>query len=327
MVSGPAVAPRSVVGAVRHVGGDPATATRLALGTSNEVWGLERPQVVITAYGPHHDVSVLRARLQVAQALQDVAPFVRLLEVLELDGVVAVWERLPLAGHRAPDPAFWEAVGASLRRLSELPLEPLAAAGRLPVLHDVGPLGDELTRLVDERLLTPAAARLLEDVAARLSAELPAGPPALAHGDAHLPNLLRPAGGPARVVLCDVDELGRAPALWDTAFVLDPGRRPGLRPDERRALLGGRGVDEPPADLVRAMARLSHLRRTVRELRSPGREARVWSRLRVAAWAAVRSDWALDLHPVFCLPRTRQLALLARSAPVRPRQAGRPRRS
>lgn len=140
----------AVVEAVRRLGGDVHELEHLGLGTSNEVWALRRPSVVLTAYGAHHDAAVLAKRFDVARHLAEVVPFVRLLEVVEAEKTVAVWDQLTLSTEASAGPEWWAAFGAALRLLAELLVDRVLKALSLPVLHDVQPLLREADRLVEE---------------------------------------------------------------------------------------------------------------------------------------------------------------------------------
>jgi len=300
--------PQAVVEVARGLDADLGSLRRLSDGTSNRVWGLERPFLVLAMAGPHQDALGLRRRVALAARLP--GTFVRPVgEVVRTSNgaLITVWDRVR-ADARAWD---WAEVGAVVARLHATPLD--RADRALPDAQNLDALAERVRALAASGTLSRRAALLLIRSAARLVAESAGmdGERVLVHGDLHRANILCTREG---VLLCDIDELARAHPWWDLAFLLDPGRPPGIDARARAALREGYGQPLPEPRAVRTLSRAAHLRRTVRqlEIREPGPTAWYYDRVRVGAWAALEADWTRTLHPVVSRPRHVQAELLLR---------------
>jgi len=299
--------PQAVVEVARGLGADLGSLRPLSDGTSNRVWGLERPFLVLAMAGPQHDAAGLRRRVALAARLpgtfvQPAGDVVR----TSTGALVTVWERVPVE-KRAWD---WAEVGAAVARLHATTL---GGERDLPDAQNLDAVAERVRALAAAGTLSRHAALLLVRAAARLVAEAAGldGRRVLVHGDLHPANILRVRRG---VLLCDIDELARAHPWWDLAFLLDPGRPPGIDQRGQAALREGYGRPLPEPGVVRTLSREAHLRRTVRqlEIREPGPAAWYYDRVRVGAWAALEADWLRTLHPVVSRPRHVQAELLFR---------------
>lgn len=307
----------------RLLGRRPEDLERQAEGTTSSVFALRSPAVVLIVAPPGTASHRLAGRLELARVLSARAPVVRpwdgIPEPVHVEGrLVTVWERVPVRPG-APD---WAALGRALRALHEVRPAEVAGAG-LGDIEDLRGVETEVRQLRAAGRLRREGCRVLLTVAGRLDDEL-AGQQAageasgavVLHGDLHRGNLL---STPSGVVLCDLDEVALGDRDHDLGFLVDPGRPTLPAGAARQSFQEGYARALPSGDRARTVARLAHLRRTVRLLQQPqgSLRARYYGRLRLASWARMSRDWSLDLQPVVAQPRQQQLLSLLASAPRR----------
>lgn len=306
-----------------HRGVDPAALVHLPGGTTSWVFDLPPDDTVLIVARPGRSPGDAAARVAAAEHLSSRVPFVAPASAPVCTSVgllVTVWRRVPVRSGR-PDPA---ALGRVVRALQEVEPSAIEARGLpLPDLQRVDDIVAQVRRQQEERIIGARHERLLTRCALALGDELDAlaphgsGARVVVHGDLHHGNVLATDDG---CVLCDTDELGRASRDWDLAFLVDPGRRGRLAADERGRFEEGFGGPLPLEPAARTLARVAHLRRTVRLLDVPCPTAREswWNRVRLGCWAAMSEDWSRNEHPAFQLPRAVQAARVLRRAPSRP---------
>ncbi len=292
-----------------------ARATRLPAGSTS--WVFDVPQadaVVIVAW--EGTVQSLSARLAAGALLSRRVPFVAphpdvAGPLKTTSGLLAtVWQRVP----RLNQPPSWHAVGQAVRALHDVPVAALAGTG-LPLRNHLDLIDiDEALDLVETTgTLSVPDARVLRACADRLRAEVAGcdAPLSVVHGDLHRGNVLTTATG---CVLCDTDELGTAPPAWDLAFLVDASRPTRLVGDDRRTFEQGYGDALPSASTARTLARVAHLRTTVRGVQTGSRTARDrwWVRARLDAWSSMLDDWSRDLQPVLGQSRALHVARAGR---------------
>lgn len=227
---------------------------------------------------------------------------------------MTAWRRVPVLGGR-PNP---EALGRTVRALQQIEVSAVHACGMaLPDLQRVEDIVEHVRRQACAGSISDRDGHMLLRCAQRLGTELAAnehrygGDRLLVHGDLHLGNVLATLTG---CVLCDTDELGRGSRDWDLAFLVDPGRRSSLTKAERVQFESGYGGPMPSESTARTLARVAHLRRTVRllGLPHPTIRERWWNHVRLACWDAVEADWSLDRYPAMQLSPSEQASCLVR---------------
>ncbi|MEP6695493.1 MAG: aminoglycoside phosphotransferase family protein [Pseudonocardiales bacterium] len=305
----------------RQLGADPGRITHLPRGSTSWVFDLPGMDTVLIVARPGRSPADVAERVAAAGYLSGRLAFVVPVEPpisSETGLCVTVWRRVATRPGR-PD---MHALGRAVRALQEVAPAGVRACGL--VLPDVQQLTDVVEGIERQALggrLSAADARVLLDCAERLDAQLRSIDPSaresrvFVHGDLHLDNVLVTENG---CVLCDTDELGLGGPHWDLAFLVDPGRSAALSAGEREVFQAGYGGPLPDDATARTFARIGHLRRTVRlrELSHPTPRERWWNHVRLGAWRAMATDWALDLQPAFERSRGEQVALSFRR-PVR----------
>ncbi|MEI2779550.1 MAG: phosphotransferase [Tetrasphaera sp.] len=305
----PSTPERAAHAAAAALGVDPSTLARQAQGSTSAVFA--GAQVVLIVAPAYADLAAVSAKVALAAALAERCAFVRPLwsgPQRFAGALVSAWERIPVV-----EPVDWEAAGAAVRSLHAVAVDDLEQSVpiRLPTVVDCADIVTGIERLTATGRVRPRMAATLAAVARRLDGELGDTDPrrGVVHGDLHRPNLLT---GPARVVLCDTDEIAVGSPAYDLGFLTDPAR-PSLPEAGRRAFESGYRGPLPSTGHARSLARAAHLRRTVAVLERPaGPRERYFNAARLGAWSAMLADWDLDLVPVVVQPRARQAALAAR---------------
>jgi hypothetical protein len=297
---------------------------RAAEGRTNTVFLGESLGVVVSVAGPGVVADAVTARIRLAGAVAERAPFVRpLLDVPQAQatdgGVVSVWEYVPTVPVRD-----LEAIGAAVARFHAVDGSTLEtgtpALGPARVMWDSAAWIDDLAL---RRLLRPVDARVLSVVDRRLRAAL--GPPdsgatALVHGDLFWPNVLVTTDG---AVLCDTDELGFGSPEYDVAFLLDPDRGQVAAAD-LQAFASGYGAPVPDAGMRRELVQRSHLTFTLRLVEgATTARGRYWVDQWMAGWRHVAYDGGAALTPPRERSRFGQLGAVVRG-PLERRSTGRP---
>jgi Ser/Thr protein kinase RdoA (MazF antagonist) len=186
--------------------------------------------VVVKAHPADVDVDALRSRLAVAvgpELSELLVPPLAGGEVFDAAGrAVTVWPAGEPVARDDPDAAPWEAAATLLARLHAAPAR---LPRRLPPAGAPARVAKALARMRGVAAGSRAAA-VVERAVGSLP-PLPAGKAALLHGDWHLGQLVRGAGGVPGWRLVDVDDLGFGDPVWDlarpaalfAAGTLDPG--------------------------------------------------------------------------------------------------------
>src|SRR5215470_11307346 len=148
--------PQAVVEVARGLDSDLDSLRPLSAGTSNRVWGLERPFLVLAMAGPHHNAVGLRRRVALAARLP--GTFVRPVgEVVRTStgDLVTVWDRV----HVDLLAWDWAEVGAAVARMHATPLD--RADRDLPDAQDLDAVAGRVRRLAEAGTLGGRAALLL----------------------------------------------------------------------------------------------------------------------------------------------------------------------
>ncbi len=324
MCTVPADAPRRALEECCAIEGwSPASFRRAGEGRTSTVFVAPGLGVVLTVAPAGQDEAAVGARLHLARAVADRAPFVRPLDgvdqpVTTAHGVVSLWVYVPTV-----PTADLEAVGADIARFHAVDGADLEAGasplGPARVMRDTTAWVEELA---DSGRLRSADVRTLSAVDRRLLTAL--GPPdrsstGLLHGDLFWPNVLLTGHG---AVLCDTDELGTGTPEHDVAFLFDPDRRSDPATD-LEAFAAGYGSPVPDAATRRLLVRRTHLTFTLRLAeRAEGARQRFWLDQWMAGWRRVAADDATSLVPPREHSRIDQLADVVRG-PIQRWSAGR----
>jgi len=201
----------------RSVSGEPAGGALRILSNRSGGMVIELHGVVVKAHPTGVDEMALAARLEAVAPLERlvVPPIGPLSEVG--DRVVTVWPVGEPVAPDDPDAAPWEEAGALLARLHATPLDQLP--DKLPAAGAPARVERAMARMRKSGAAEAAAdvERAFAALPAWATGAAPVPGRALVHGDWHLGQLVRGAGGVAGWRLIDVDDLGVGDPAWDLA--------------------------------------------------------------------------------------------------------------